>query len=441
MTFLDYLPEVYRYARTELRKTRLLVGFLTVTAICLTIVLSVSRMEHVSSSGDVIVKILFGLQAVVWLVYGMRCVSVSVVQERVNRTWDFQRLTPLSSFRIATGKLLGAPLFPFFLGACVFPWILGFAILDPAVGKGWLASWYLRTVTGLFFFLSLCLLGSAYVETRDEKSSNSVAQGAVLIFVVFVLPQLIVGMIKVDAFASGGVRYFHTRWSVDAFWTLTAVFFGLWLFLGAKWKIGEDLLERDRVWRLPLFLGCLAVYLHGLSPDTLAPQVLVPAGMAYVSVLVHTPGLDHWRSWWTRWKGRDRIHRTPTGITAFSSLLLIFLFFAAFAPFAPFISAPCILAFALRDFAFIQWCRFTRSRHPEVVAFVYLFLAYLIPWILLAAFQKPEWIFLIAPYVPSGVKTPVLDCLPGLLQAAVMIALVARKLRRGVVGSQESTVA
>ena len=91
---------------------------------------------------------------------------------------------------------------------------------------------------------------------------------------------------------------------------------------------------------------------------------------------------------------------------------------------------PLILAlFLIRDAAFIQCCRFTKSRRPEILAVVFLGLAYLVPAIFLGAANNQVLLYAFMP-IAAGAVSAWENVLPGLLWAAASVAALAIVSRR-----------
>src|SRR5262249_4085616 len=105
---------------------------------------------------------------------GTARVAGSVINERAERTWDLQRLTPQSSVELAGGKVLGAPLFAYFLSACFLPWtLIGYATSAGAAG-GLFWPFALLACAALLC-LGLGLLVSAYADQTLVGGSPTTA--------------------------------------------------------------------------------------------------------------------------------------------------------------------------------------------------------------------------------------------------------------------------
>ncbi|MBI5209757.1 MAG: hypothetical protein HY927_07295 [Elusimicrobia bacterium] len=422
-------PEIYRNAVSEARYVRLVAGAVTVNLVCLCFFL-VSTQS--SRGGETFFQSLVWMQALILLVYGGQRAAATVARERAERTWDFQRLTPLTSFEIAAGKLVGAPLFAYFLVVASLPWVLAEVVYFTGVGFGDLARAYLLLAPLSFVILSLALLASAYTNAHDSGSVNT--GGAVLGF--FGLS--FVSYISMDRQADAGVSFFLLRVPGDLFFGLSAAAFGVWAFSGAMWRIGRDLLERRRWWRLPAFLLFLAVYVYGMTfKDARGEKtymlpllaLILPAIFAYIGAMIHREGPEDWRRWLAL-RGEAMLDQTPVWVAAWATIVVIAALVGLSQPLGTWARLLVVIpAFLGRDFAFMQWCRFTKSRRPEYMAMAYLALVYVLPSMVLPAFRVKDLYFLFLPAVSDRVGA-FLNILPGVLQVAAMGAILWSTLRR-----------
>ena len=83
--------------------------------------------------------------------------------------------------------------------------------------------------------------------------------------------------------------------------------------------------------------------------------------------------------------------------------------------------------FLLRDLMFIQWCRFTKSRRPEVMALTYLFLSYVLPWIVFVSTKNAEQAYLFGPFY--GKSAALWHVAPAVFQAAVMSMIATKRIQ------------
>jgi len=81
------------------------------------------------------------LFTVITLLWGARRAGASVTEEVRARTWDWQRLSALSPWEIALGKLAGAPSFAWYGGAlCLAAMLLASGGMPTPGRAAWLAA-------------------------------------------------------------------------------------------------------------------------------------------------------------------------------------------------------------------------------------------------------------------------------------------------------------
>ena len=423
----EAFPEIARYSMSETRLSRLTIAAVT------TVVLGGALLTMDSAAGES-GKLLYStalvLEGLFLLVYGTVRATGSVLNERVERTWEIQRLTPLSSFEMAVGKLLGAPILAYYLAILMLPWVVtGFLLSDQTTLLDF--CWHQALlVSAAFFAISLGLLTSSHAGEATSGSSAGTGGGLVGFFALQVLLQFLF-----DRHPGGpGLRFFGVEWDPKAFVVFSCVAFGLWAFAGAKWRIGKELLERGRPWRLPAFMGFLVLYQTGFPNSNIYYSAVAPAFFAFFSAVLSRESRDHWKRWLTG--GDNRGGLTPAWITAaasYAGLAVIVVVFGKTSGWnaeGPEWRYPLMQAcFLFRDFAFLQFCRFTASRRPEVMALIFIALMYALPTAVLASFGMKGAFYLCVPYVDPG-SGAFLNILPAALQAVAMAVLLRSTVRK-----------
>ncbi|MBI5242373.1 MAG: hypothetical protein HY922_01660 [Elusimicrobia bacterium] len=243
------------------------------------------------------------------------------------------------------------------------------------------------------------------------------------------------------------IMYFGLPWPPRRLLCMSVMALGLWALLGAKWRIGSDLREGRRFWRLPAFLAFLVFYQVGFEKINLYLSAIIPAFIAFFAATLNSERRDHWRRWLSgsgHW-----LHDIPTWIIACASygilaLLLVFIGKASGAE-TLFWRYPLLqTCFLVRDCAFMQVCRFTKIRRPEVTALILIGLAYLLSPIVLIGLAAllPPIVFNAAP-IENPLRLTCLfaplvledagafaDFLSGLIQAAGALWLLSSSIRR-----------
>lgn len=416
-------PEIYRCLITECSQARLALGAGTSLALGAAF-WSAAGWDR--DPGRMLFQYAFWTQVMTFIVYGSIRASAAIADEREAKTWDLQRLTPLSSGDIAAGKLLGAPVYAAFLASLLLPWALAGALRTQAIGAG-LGLIYLQFAATAFLALSLALLSSAYSDL--SRGGSATTAGAVIgLGCLYTLAPALAKPGLRDTFVYIGVAMPYVVWM-----PLATAGFGAWAFAAAKWRIGRDLLEPARFWRFPAFLLYLIGFVLGFEKASAYFALVLPAAATVIVALAEPATPEAWRRWLASRDWGDRINRTPSWISGVAVCLAAAVFISlvpAMPGLEPFRRLPLVLAlFLIRDTAFIQCCRFTKSRRPEMLAVVFLGLAYLLPSILLSAANARVLLYAFMPVVGRDVSAWE-NALPGFLWAAASLAALAFVSRR-----------
>ena len=419
MNFSELFPEIDRYWSTEMKPARLTVGATTALGIgfCL-----FAAAHAGSDPGSALFWSSFGLQSLILLGYGTSRTTGCIMTERADRTWDLQRLTPMSSAEFVGGKLFGAPLFAYFLALCLLPWTLIGAGMARTGEAGNLFWCYALLSSAAFLSLSAGLMVSAYADKAVLGGSPATA-AALMGFMGLQAATFFISAIR----KSEVLTYFGAAVNLKTMALLSMTAFGFWTLAAARWRIGKDLLEGRRYWRLPAFLGFLTVYQLGFNQSAPALALALPCFFCYFVAVLNSETLEHWKRW-SLAEGMDWWNEMPGWISASGSCLILAAAVALGARSPAESGLPDVrypfsqLCFILRDVAFLQWCRFTRSRRPEIMAIVFIALAYMLPGMLLAAFRAHKefasWFYPL-PRWPSVAS--------GAAQAALAIAVLVRR--------------
>ncbi len=416
-------PEIYRCLLTECGRSRLTVGVVTSLALGGAFW---SAASWDRDPGKMLFYYAFWVQVATFIVYGSTRASAAIADEREAKTWDLQRLTPLTSGDIAAGKLLGSPLYAAFLAALFVPWALAGALRSPEIGAE-LVFVYLQFAATAFFALSLSLLASAYSDLSRGGSATTAGALIGLGSLYTLAPSLSKG--PLDA----GFSYFGVSVPYLLWLPLATAGFGAWAFAAAKWRVGRDLLEPARFWRFPAFLLYLIAFVLGFPKSSAYFALLMPAAATLMAALAEPTKPEAWRRWLAAPDRRELAARTPSWVAGAAVCLAAALVITGI-PSAQGLEAyrrlPLLLAlFLIRDAAFIQCCRFTKSRRPEILAAVYLGLAYLVPSILLSAAGGRRLLYAFVPLIGRDVAAWE-NVLPGLLWAAASVTALALVSRR-----------
>ncbi|MCL4523838.1 MAG: hypothetical protein M1453_11100 [Acidobacteria bacterium] len=176
-------PELIRNTRAQMRWGRMI----SVAAICAVLSLVVGyAMAHSQSPGDPpgrwgmqFLQIVLGTQAVALLLGGSIACLNAVHREKEMNTFDFQRVTRLTPWELALGKLFGAPVVVYFAVLCLMPAALVGAVVGGArptmVGAAYVVL-LLGSITAHAFSLVISML--------HQRGTNT---GAILVLIILLL--------------------------------------------------------------------------------------------------------------------------------------------------------------------------------------------------------------------------------------------------------------
>lgn len=374
------LPDLFRYRKTELtaRKLSVALSFALVLAACaLLLTVNSEKPGRWLSMG----KMTFWIQGLGLLVYGAARTGASVSGERAARTWDFQRLTPMSSWRSAVGRLLGAPLLGWVVAVAAAP----FGAVASFMGgyfPEWCA-WQAHLACSGFFALSLGLFISAHAESAAIRSAGWAAPvaGLVAMATIAQAPLLWTEAAESGLFAmTNGPSVTLFGQGVDPFWfaSLSCLAFGGWLFAFASWRIGHDYLEKPRSWAGPGFVAFFSLYVFGLTQGRAGDARLASAVAclpAYASALWTPEGEDSFGDWIAALRSSSRRFWPPAPWALnLATALAVGIGFAIWTQGMGVLS-PALTA--LRDLCLVQSIRTERFKRPELVSALALTLVYL----------------------------------------------------------------
>lgn len=415
-------PEIARRWDSECTGTRLALGLGTATVLggCL---YGASLLAPAQQNPELFTPLIF-LQAVILVGYGTSRVIASIGDEKKSGTWDLQRLTPLTSWQLAAGKFLGAPLYAVCLAAALFPWSLLALASSPKLAFADAGKIYALLFAATCFAWALGLAISAHADER-----HGVGDGSKVLLIMALYP-LLFSTLERSRGPGHADDFYGLAIPTWLFASGSLLVFGAWIFESARLRIAFDKLEPAHSWRLPAFCAFLMWYQLGFDPRSPALTTILPLVIVLISAIGETWGAQEWRAWAAR-GAVERIARAPawmTGLTACALLTFVAVARglrvdstdAATASRFPVL----LLAFTIRDVLFLQWCRLKIRRRPEIVALVYIGLAYGLPFLITMILRNLNAGYLYCASVEKDLPALV-NFLPGIAQAAAAAALLA----------------
>lgn len=171
-------PEALRLFRARLRpRTMFTIGFLAVLVLGATLGILYVVQDKVPLPGGFLALYFHVAAALMFLgpgLYGLNLASQSIIQEREQNTLDFQRLVTIGPWRLALGKLLGAPAEAWFaIGCGIF--FLMLPVLAGAVHPGVLGLLLICLAVFMVFLSGLGLACSAMAPKSSQAAGLAVS--------------------------------------------------------------------------------------------------------------------------------------------------------------------------------------------------------------------------------------------------------------------------
>ena len=394
--------------------------------------------------------------AIIIFLWGTRMAAESVLQEVHNRTWDLQRMSAISAWQMAWGKLFGATSYAWYgalmcLGVYVISYggILPFDVL--------LISVLLYIGSGVFAH-AVCLLVSLQTNQRRGTLGRVQVMSYQFLGLICAIPPLYSGL---AGYGGDGVyrmiTWYGEQFSLSIFMLLALTAFMLWSLVGVFALMRVELQQHNKPWFWLCFVGFAMVYFTGIhfTPPKFA-VFLAPfpgnASTVYIVAVIATYIMV-----FSEPKDQVQFHRlnqfmqTGKWAQAFSqaprSILTLPIVIGAGVTVAAFSEVTLVqgfvhvidgrvaviasILFVIRDVAFVYFMSLGQSdgrggNQGDGRALLYLVLLYtVVPSLLAALHLKP----LVAFFWPQYGPAPLLTLLPILIEVVVMFYLLRRRVR------------
>ena len=387
------------------------------------------------------------IYALCGLLWASRAAGGSVLDEVRGRTWDFQRLSALSPWRMTWGKLLGASALAW-LGALAG--LLAAGVSTTATKGAGDGLTLVAALAAFALFLQACAMGAALVGVRKARAEGRIAtSGAVLLGVIgglFLisllsnhLPMSNQGWINAltNLLQAPSVIFWGAELPGPQFVAVSLACFAAWASAGAWRLMRLELQMRNSPWLWVAFLLFAGLWRAGLAtPDGPAGEAMsaavVFAVLSYAAAFVEPADALHLRRFAAA-VGRGRLleaaDRAPAAVFSFKLAVLAVVAAAVLGwsdHSVPALNAAVAVAFLVRDLGVILLFRLgPRPGRADLSAVVALALLYGVGAVIDHLCQPAG----VALFMPFSTVAPAVTLGSGLVQALVAWSLAVRRIR------------
>jgi hypothetical protein len=478
-------PEIVRHARAELRTPRVVAVVLLVLIVHALLAISLWNGGDAGAPGFFrrVYPWALGVQAIAFTLWCAIACGRAVPAERRARTWDFVRVTRLTPGELLIGKLIGEPIVAYFALACSVPFGAGAGLAAGFDADAVLGTYALIVALGIFagllgLFASLFLARGGGVVAAlaiGLQLHSFSALAAHRSLAGFAALSVIPAVLELHGLGSGArPAIFGVPVPTALVSALLLAAFGGLAAVAIARNLKRDVasvvaFSRGQTLGAVALLNVLFYSLldpaGAVSGQAVAPAAIAGAVVAFNAVLLFLSALvlvvprETLRIWSQRYVAGKERYVSEVGppwpwLVLIGGLGYALLLFEAFTlrtrmPLAEWPLAATatgllvLLAFALRDLLFIQWCRLTRMRSPVTSAVLVLCLYYVAASVLAAAARNgsPRLFAYLLGFTPMPALLAAMDgtpigtaaCIGGVVQilpAALLLRGVSNRAKR-----------
>lgn len=216
-------------------------------------------------------------------------------KEIKNKTWDFQRTSQLSPLRLVVGKLLGAPLYSWYMGLCVLFCTYLSMGADPNMKQQYT----------LLMMICAGLLGHVFAFLYSVMAAGS---GTIVGIIVSLSVWGILGEYSTDS----TVTWLFYDLNLLTFMCASTLFWGVWAFRASVCLLRERMQYKNMPWDWVLFLGTSCVYFIGIWSDEIPADkwwyyaslftIVISLVTAYLMLLLEAYDMSRYKRFWNKVK-------------------------------------------------------------------------------------------------------------------------------------------
>jgi len=425
-------PEFKRNCWLELSPARLV---LMPVLIILALMVVITLDDNVATDT---LSLSFAGFVVITIFWGNILANSNLSREFSEGTWDSQRMSALTPWQMAWGKLFGSTLCAWYGGV-----ILLFFAVFPAFQLDYPLEIFLWFCILICSAITLHALGLIHILlARRKNPDNPSRPGIVSLISIVLFFFLLVSLPPFSPFARFKFAQFPLWWGHDLdplFFTLVSfVFLTLWTLIGLWETMRRELMLPNRFWWWPLFLLFWFLWSAGFVQNRedwsafLGGSAILIGFCGYALFFFTRKDQGMWLRLIAAARHSDKRllrHLEPGWLISFviSIGLWIVAVLLSADVMIPLMILLAICAFILRDVAWILWLNLApNARRADGATLVSLIVAYgLLPLL----FHGDEFSFFLPPSSATSSASALITLISALIQAALCGGLFYRRWR------------
>jgi hypothetical protein len=278
-------PEFVRNAWLELSPQRLIIAPVVIFLIGMLVWMNMDTeqaykvLNYVASGG-------FVLTTMVW---GLKSASDSVLDEYNERTWDWQKMSVIGSWKLAWGKLFGSTIYQWYVGGLFLILYIFTSFRMEATGDRLITGFsmiiFAITVQCAMIMFSLLMMKRGDGRTKI-RSSRVFFLG---LFFIFFFSRAVTAGLFAAFFRRYHVNWYGVRDAVDIS-LITAFFYCIWAIIGLDRSMRAELQYSDKpgFWVGFLLSGVIFMYGFAASDDyiTLSGGIALTLSVSFFTILM-----------------------------------------------------------------------------------------------------------------------------------------------------------
>ncbi|WP_417912934.1 hypothetical protein [Candidatus Electronema sp. TJ] len=442
-------PEFRKNIQLEINPVKLVLMPMVLGMVFVSVYLSNTK-EVAAQPMQITSLILFTLLVFVW---GTKMVVESLVSEFNNRTWDSQRMTAISPWSLAWGKLFGSSLFAWYGGLyCLLVFAVTSLIVPTKDAQLMLKSLLIMIFAGCC--IQTILFVSILTEFAKKRESDKMTDSSYSVLGILMLVKI--SMVEAAVYNAESVMHWHGIAILPIDMLLySSLFFCLWGIVGMHRAMRKELQYENWPIAWTLFLPSLMIYCIGFIPPGFihgAPLLflfcwisfVIAISLFYLMLLVEAKHLVDLRLLITgirqgAWSAlAAKIPAWLISLLFAACICVLMLLLAGTADlssiyndytfFIPQLPPLTLLCFCLRDLGIVLHVNFSSTKkNRDMVALFYLAILYLLLPLLLSIAGAEALLPWFIPMPKAGLLN---SALPVAVQAGFALHLAAKRLRQ-----------